>query len=83
VARFLFASTPIEGHSSSPLSVMERLARSGHEVSWLAGVDTPEELDKLNAINADAGYLEMIAAAGTNQLFEQGMSERVLLAKLP
>jgi len=53
------------------------------EVSWLGGVDTPEELDKLNAINTDAGYLEMIAAAGTNQLFEQGMSERMLLAKLP
>jgi|GEM_PF-1339311 len=53
------------------------------EVSWLAGVDTPEELDKLNAINTDAGYLEMIAAAGTGQLFEQGMSERMLLAKLP
>lgn len=52
------------------------------EVSWLGGVDTPEELDKLSAINADAGYLAMIAAAGTNQLFEQGMSERRLLAKL-
>ncbi|MET0458576.1 MAG: nucleotide disphospho-sugar-binding domain-containing protein [Ilumatobacteraceae bacterium] len=37
MARFLFASTPIEGHSSSPLSVMERLVRTGHEVSWLAG----------------------------------------------
>ena len=52
------------------------------EVSWLGGVDTPEELDKMNAINVDAGYLEMIAAAGTNQLFEQGTSERVLLTKL-
>jgi MGT family glycosyltransferase len=37
MARFLFASTPIEGHSSSPLSVMERLVGSGHEVTWLAG----------------------------------------------
>ena len=53
------------------------------EVSWLAGVDTPEELDKMNAIGTDAGYLEMLAAAGTNKLFEQGMSERFLLAKLP
>ena len=53
------------------------------EVSWLGGVDTPAELDKMNAINTDAGYLEMISAAGTNQLFEQGASERMLLAKLP
>ena len=37
MARFLFASTPIEGHSSSPLSVMECLVGSGHEVTWLAG----------------------------------------------
>jgi hypothetical protein len=53
------------------------------EVSWLGGVDTAEELDKMNAINADAGYLEMIAEAGANKLFEQGMSERMLLTKLP
>ena len=53
------------------------------EVTWIAGVDTPEELDKLSAISTDAGYLEMLAAAGTDQLFEQGMSERMLLAKLP
>jgi hypothetical protein len=53
------------------------------EVSWLAGVDTPGELDKMNAINTDAGYLEMLAAAGAGQLFEQGLSERMLLAKLP
>ena len=53
------------------------------EVSWLAGVDSPEELDKLNAINADAGYLELLSTAGTNQLFEQGMSERMLLTKMP
>jgi hypothetical protein len=53
------------------------------EVSWIAGVDTPQELDKLNAISTDAGYLEMLAAAGTNKLFEQGMSERMLLAKMP
>lgn len=52
-------------------------------VSWIGGVDTPEELDKMNAINTDAGYLEMIADAGTNKLFEQGSSERMLLAKLP
>ena len=29
MARFLFASTPIEGHSSSPLSIMERLVAGG------------------------------------------------------
>ena len=31
----------------------------------------------------DAGYLDLIAEAGTNKLFEQGSSERMLLAKLP
>lgn len=51
-------------------------------VTWLAGVDTPEELDKMNAINADAGYLDMIAEAGRNNLFEQGQSERVLITKM-
>lgn len=53
------------------------------EVSWLAGVDTPAELDTLNSIAADAGYLGMLADAGTNKLFEQGMSERFLLARMP
>ena len=53
------------------------------EISWIGGVDTPEELDKMHAINTDASYRDMIAAAGTNHLFEQGMSERVLLAKMP
>ena len=53
------------------------------EVTWLAGVDTPAEMDKMNSINTDAGYLEMIAAAGANKLFEQGSSERMLLTKLP
>ena len=53
------------------------------EVSWLAGVETPEELDKLNAISTDAGYIELLGAATTDQLFEQGMSERMLLSKLP
>ncbi len=53
------------------------------EMYWLAGVDTPEELDKLVAISSDGGYLEMLATAGTERLFEQGSSERMLLAKLP
>jgi hypothetical protein len=52
-------------------------------VSWLGGVDTPEEVDKMNSIGSDPGYLEMLASAGTNKLFEQGSSERMLLAKLP
>ena len=37
MARFLFASTPIEGHAASPLSIMEHLVGSGHHVTWLAG----------------------------------------------
>lgn len=37
MARFLFASEPIEGHSASPLSIMDRLVSTGHEVTWLAG----------------------------------------------
>ncbi len=53
------------------------------EVVWIAGVDTPQELDKMHAINTDAGYLELLATAGTGGLFEQGASERMLLAKLP
>ncbi len=53
------------------------------EVSWLAGVDTPAELDTLNGITADAEYLGMLAEAGTKQLFEQGMSERALLVRMP
>jgi hypothetical protein len=53
------------------------------EVAWLSSVDTPEELDKANSLNTDAGYLELLAEAGTNNLFEQGSSERLLLAKLP
>ena len=37
MARFLFASIPIEGHSASPLSIMDRLLSTGHDVTWLAG----------------------------------------------
>ena len=37
MARFLFASMPIEGHSASPLSIMDRLLSTGHEVTWLSG----------------------------------------------
>ena len=52
-------------------------------ISWLSSVDTPEELDKMNSIGADAGYLELLAEAGTNELFEQGTTDRMLLVKLP
>ncbi len=69
--------------TGSSLVVCISAAGKMFEVTWIGGADTPEELDKINAINTDAGYLEMLAEAGTNQLFEQGSSERVLLAKLP
>jgi hypothetical protein len=72
--------TKVTGVSST---VATAAAGNLFQVSWLASVDTPEELDKMNSIGTDAGYLEMIAAAGANKLFEQGSSERVLLAKLP
>jgi len=52
------------------------------EVIWISGVDTPEELDRMNSLGGDAGYLERLAAAGANQLFEQGSSERMLLSKM-
>ena len=52
-------------------------------MSWITGVDTADELDKMNSINTDAGYLELLAEAGTNKLFEQGTTDRVLLSKLP
>jgi len=37
MARFLFTSVPVEGHSASPLAIMARLVDDGHEVAWLAG----------------------------------------------
>lgn len=37
MSRFLIISTPIEGHSLSPLAIMEHLTRDGHEVAWLSG----------------------------------------------
>ena len=37
MARFLFFSTPVEGHSASPLTIMARLVETGHDVTWLAG----------------------------------------------
>lgn len=37
MTRFLFASTPIEGHSATPVPVISALIAAGHEVAWLAG----------------------------------------------
>ena len=37
MARFLFTSVPVEGHSASPLTTMARLVDDGHDVVWLAG----------------------------------------------
>jgi MGT family glycosyltransferase len=37
MARFLFASTPIEGHSATRLPIITELIAAGHEVTWLAG----------------------------------------------
>ena len=80
-------STQVAEHVTKVTGVSTTVATSAagkmFEVTWLGGVDTPEELDKMNAINTDAGYLELLATAGSKQLFEQGMSERRLLVKLP
>lgn len=37
MSRFLFTSVPVEGHSASPLAIMQRLVADGHEVTWVAG----------------------------------------------
>lgn len=66
-----------------PTHVGTSAAGTMFQVTWIAGVDTPAELDKMNAIGADAEYLGMLAEAGTKQLFQQGTSERVLLARMP
>ncbi len=80
-------STQVAEHVTKVTGVSTTVALSAagqmFGVSWLASVDTPEGLDTLNSIGSDAGYLEMLAAAGTNKLFEQGSSERMLLSKLP
>ncbi len=73
VAQYVHASTGIG------VTIGSSAAGQMFVVSWLSSVDTPEELDKLSALGGDAGYLELIAAAGP--LFEQGSSERMLLAE--
>jgi hypothetical protein len=75
VAEYVFASTGIG------VTLASSAAGQMFAISWLSSVDAPEDLDKLNALGADAGYLELLSAAGP--LFEQGSSERVLLAQLP
>jgi MGT family glycosyltransferase len=52
MARYLFTSVPVEGHSASPLAIMARLVADGHEVAWLAG----------------ARYAERAAAAGVRHV---------------
>lgn len=37
MARFLFTSVPVEGHSASPLAIMAALTGAGHDVTWIAG----------------------------------------------
>jgi|EndMetStandDraft_3_1072993.scaffolds.fasta_scaffold585724_1 hypothetical protein len=80
-------STRVAEHVTKVTGVSATVAASAagqmFGISWLTGVDTPEELDKMNSISTDAGYLELLAEAGTNKLFEQGTTERMLLAKLP
>jgi len=80
-------STQVAEHVAKVTGVSTTVTTSAagrmFEVTWIGGVDTPQELDAMNAINTDAEYLNMLAAAGSNQLFEQGVSERMLLAKLP
>ena len=53
------------------------------EITWMAGVDTPDELEASSkALSSDAGYLEMLSQAGAERLFIEGSTERLLLAKL-
>jgi MFS-type transporter involved in bile tolerance (Atg22 family) len=75
VAEYVHASTGIG------VTIGSSAAGQMFVVSWLSSVDTPADLDKLSALGSDAGYLELISAAGP--LFEQGATERMLLARLP
>ena len=72
--------TKVTGASTT---VATSAAGTMFQVVWIGGADSPEELDTMNAINTEAGYLEMLASAGTKTLFQQGSSERMLLFKLP
>ena len=80
-------STRVAEHVTKVTGISATVASSAagqmFGISWLSSVDTPEELDKMNSIGADAGYLELLAEAGTNKLFEQGTTDRMLLVKLP
>lgn len=49
MAKFLFTSLPIEGHSASPLSIMAQLTSASHEVQWLAGIRYAERAARVGA----------------------------------
>ena len=57
-------STQVAEHVTKVTGVSATVATSAagrmFEVTWLTSVDTPEELDKVNAINTDAGYTTLI-----------------------
>jgi hypothetical protein len=73
--------TKVTGHSST---VGMSAAGSLYQVGWLAGVDTPAELDSVNAaIAGDAGYLEMIEQAGNERWFVDGSIDRIQIVKMP
>ena len=80
-------STRVAEHVTKVTGISATVAMSAagqmFAISWLSSVDTPEELDKMNSIGTDAGYLELLGEAGTNKLFEQGATDRMLLVKLP
>ena len=80
-------STRVAEHVTKVTGISATVATSAagqmFGMSWLSSVDTPAELDKMNSISSDAGYLELLAEAGTNKLFEQGTTDRMLLVKLP
>jgi hypothetical protein len=73
--------TKLTGHSGM---VMSSAAGTMFQVYWVLGVDTAEELDASNkAIGSDAGYLEMISQAGSERMFVEGSTDRVLMARMP
>ena len=54
------------------------------QMLWFSGADTPAGVEAASqTIESDAGYLEMLAKAGADELFIPGSSERMLLVRLP
>jgi hypothetical protein len=73
--------TKVTGQSGT---VATSVAGTLYQVFWMIGADTPEDLNAMLAAGStDAEYLEMIARSGADHLFEQGQSERVIIAKMP